>query len=219
MPASILVLAGISDPDGPRCQNHSDLWDARPMPTRKTRPLAWLKRYLPKPMLLLMECSPDVPLHARTATGRANWCGWPPSQAVVPAPQVLFATAILCLASSWYFAAVIAPAGLGLSAPSVQQGLFPEWFGCREILHRRDPSTPRSHATDRTGCLRTSADGVRCAAEPASLRLSRLLCICLLPDRACALRSRAICRVFCRCLPHGHLHAFVAAGAAVQQSR
>jgi len=59
-------------------------------------------------------------------------------------PQALFATAILCLASSWYFAAVIAPAGLGLSAPSVQQGLFPEWFGCREILHRRDPYRPEA---------------------------------------------------------------------------
>jgi hypothetical protein len=54
-------------------------------------------------------------------------------------PQLLFVTAVLCLLSSWYFAAVIAPAGLGLSAPSVQQGLFPEWFGCREILHHRDP--------------------------------------------------------------------------------
>ncbi|MGD0929230.1 MAG: glycosyltransferase 87 family protein [Candidatus Korobacteraceae bacterium] len=54
-------------------------------------------------------------------------------------PQLLFATAVLGLLSSWYFAAVIAPAGLGLSAPSVQQGLFPEWFGCREILHHRNP--------------------------------------------------------------------------------
>ncbi len=54
-------------------------------------------------------------------------------------PQLFFVTAVLCLLSSWYFAVAIAPAGLGLSAPSVQQGLFPEWFGCREILHHRDP--------------------------------------------------------------------------------
>ena len=114
------------------------------MPTRKTRPLAWLKRYLPKPMLLLMECSPDVPLHARTATGRANWCGWPPSQAVVPAPASAFCNSdsvsgvvvVLCSGNR--------SAGLGLSAPSVQQGLFPEWFGCREILHRRDPYRPEA---------------------------------------------------------------------------
>lgn len=59
-------------------------------------------------------------------------------------PQVLFVTALLCLLSSWYFAVVIAPAGLGLSAPSVQQGLFPEWFGCREILHHRDPYRPEA---------------------------------------------------------------------------
>ncbi len=60
-------------------------------------------------------------------------------------PQLLFVTAVLCLLSSWYFAVAIAPAGLGRGAPSVQQGLFPEWFGCREILHHRDPY--RSEAT------------------------------------------------------------------------
>jgi len=59
-------------------------------------------------------------------------------------PRLLFATAVLCLLSSWYFAAVIAPVALGLSAPSVQQGLFPEWFGCREILHHRDPYRPEA---------------------------------------------------------------------------
>jgi hypothetical protein len=48
--------------------------------------------------------------------------------------------AVVCLLSSCYFAFVIAPAGLGASAPTVQQGLCPEWFGSREILLRgRDP--------------------------------------------------------------------------------
>jgi len=59
-------------------------------------------------------------------------------------PQLLFVTAVLCLLSSWYFAVAIAPAGLGANAPSVQQGLFPEWFGCREILHHRDPYRPEA---------------------------------------------------------------------------
>lgn len=45
----------------------------------------------------------------------------------------------MCLLSAWYFARVIAPAALGASAPSVQQGLMPEWIGCRAILHRRNP--------------------------------------------------------------------------------
>ena len=47
--------------------------------------------------------------------------------------------AVLCLLSSWYFALAIAPAGLGSSAPTVQQGLLPGWLGCREILHARNP--------------------------------------------------------------------------------
>jgi hypothetical protein len=48
--------------------------------------------------------------------------------------------AILCLLSSWYFAAVVASAGLGTSAPTVRQGLFPEWYGSRQILlHSSDP--------------------------------------------------------------------------------
>ncbi|MGA2687428.1 MAG: hypothetical protein ABSE85_05090, partial [Candidatus Korobacteraceae bacterium] len=61
-----------------------------------------------------------------------------------PRPQLLFVTAVLCLLSSWYFAVAIAPAGLGRGAPSVQQGLFPEWFGCREILHHHDPYRPEA---------------------------------------------------------------------------
>ncbi len=55
-------------------------------------------------------------------------------------PSVWLALAIVCLVSSWYFAAVIAPRGLGVDAPGVQQGLFPEWYGSRQIvLHGRDP--------------------------------------------------------------------------------
>jgi Glycosyltransferase family 87 len=50
------------------------------------------------------------------------------------------ALAIVCLLSSWYFAVMIAPAGLKANAPTVQQGVFPEWFGSRQILlHGRDP--------------------------------------------------------------------------------
>ncbi len=50
------------------------------------------------------------------------------------------AIAIVCLLSSWYFALTVAPAGLQANAPTVQQGLFPEWFGSRQILlHGRDP--------------------------------------------------------------------------------
>ena len=47
--------------------------------------------------------------------------------------------AVVCLLSCWYFALTIAPAGLGVSAPTVQQGLMPGWLGCREILHARNP--------------------------------------------------------------------------------
>lgn len=53
---------------------------------------------------------------------------------------VWLAIAFVCLVSSWYFAAVIAPAGLGANAPTVKQGLFPEWYGSREmLLQSRDP--------------------------------------------------------------------------------
>ena len=50
------------------------------------------------------------------------------------------AIAMVCLLSSAYFARVIAPQGLGANAPTVQQGLFPEWYGSRELLlHDHDP--------------------------------------------------------------------------------
>jgi len=53
--------------------------------------------------------------------------------------------AIVCLLSSWYFAVIIAPAGLGPSAPNVRQGLFPEWYGSRQILLRGgDPYAPET---------------------------------------------------------------------------
>ncbi|MGA2905704.1 MAG: glycosyltransferase family 87 protein, partial [Candidatus Korobacteraceae bacterium] len=68
--------------------------------------------------------------------------GSTPLQLSHPRQFLWFGAALLCLLSSWYFAGVIAPAGLGPSAPSVQQGLFPEWYGCREILHGRDPYRP-----------------------------------------------------------------------------
>jgi len=51
----------------------------------------------------------------------------------------MLAGAVLCLFSAWYFALVIAPSALNTSSPTVQQGLLPEWLGCREILHGRDP--------------------------------------------------------------------------------
>ena len=54
--------------------------------------------------------------------------------------QALWLTgAALGLMTAWYFASVIAPAGLGAHAPTVEQGLFPEWLGCSEILHGRNP--------------------------------------------------------------------------------
>jgi hypothetical protein len=34
---------------------------------------------------------------------------------------------------------MIVPAALGEKAATVQQGLFPEWLGAREVLHRRNP--------------------------------------------------------------------------------
>ncbi len=50
---------------------------------------------------------------------------------------------LICLVSSYYFALVIAPSGLGARAPTVQQGLYPEWIGCREILlFRHSPYRP-----------------------------------------------------------------------------
>lgn len=50
--------------------------------------------------------------------------------------------AVLCLWSGCYFAWTIAPAALGTRAPTVEQGLFPEWFGTREVLHGRNPYRP-----------------------------------------------------------------------------
>ncbi len=54
----------------------------------------------------------------------------------------LLAGALLCLSSAWYFSLVIAPSGLGANAPTVRQGLLPEWLGCREILRHRNPYEP-----------------------------------------------------------------------------
>jgi hypothetical protein len=52
------------------------------------------------------------------------------------------ALAVVCLLGGLYFALIVAPAGLGPAAPTVAKGLMPEWIGCREILHRRDPYRP-----------------------------------------------------------------------------
>jgi hypothetical protein len=49
------------------------------------------------------------------------------------------AISVLCLLSGCYFALVIAPVALGEKAPTVQQGLFPEWLGVREILEGHSP--------------------------------------------------------------------------------
>jgi hypothetical protein len=56
--------------------------------------------------------------------------------------RLLLAGAVLSLLAAWYFALIIAPPALGASAPTVQQGLLPEWIGCREILHGRNPYRP-----------------------------------------------------------------------------
>ena len=48
--------------------------------------------------------------------------------------------AVICLLASCHFAFFIASAGLGTSAPTAQKGLFPEWYGSRQILlSGRDP--------------------------------------------------------------------------------
>ncbi len=50
---------------------------------------------------------------------------------------------LTCLASSYYFAFVIAPSALAAGAPTVRLGLYPEWIGCREILlARQSPYRP-----------------------------------------------------------------------------
>jgi hypothetical protein len=58
-----------------------------------------------------------------------------------------FVVAVLCLLSAYYFTWKIVPAALGERAPTVQQGLFPEWLGAREVLHGRSPY--RREVTDR----------------------------------------------------------------------
>lgn len=71
----------------------------------------------------------------------------------------LFA-ALLCLASGYYFTWNLVPTALGASAPTVQQGLLPEWIGAREVLHRRNPY--RKDVTDR---IQTSIYGTTSSAE------------------------------------------------------
>jgi len=82
----------------------------------------------------VVQCAPAVPVRAtRNDSLRAQRA------------SVWLAIAIVCLLSSWYFAAVIAPVALGSNAPTVWRGLFPEWFGTREILLQgRDPYSPQS---------------------------------------------------------------------------
>jgi len=74
----------------------------------------------------------------------------------------LLALAALALVSSWYFATVIAPAGLGSHAPTVEQGLYPEWLGCGEILEGRSPYrgevTQQIAVTLRTGTTAASLE-------------------------------------------------------------
>ena len=50
--------------------------------------------------------------------------------------------ATLALVAGGYFAAIVAPSGLGGASPSVERGLLPEWVGCREILLRHNPYGP-----------------------------------------------------------------------------
>ena len=56
---------------------------------------------------------------------------------------LLLAAMLSGILSGCYFAVAIVPANLGPSAPTVQQGLLPEWIGTREILlHRGNPYRP-----------------------------------------------------------------------------
>jgi hypothetical protein len=51
--------------------------------------------------------------------------------------------AVISLLSTWYFAVAIASVGLGPNKPSVEPGLYPEWYGSRQVLfHGRDPYGP-----------------------------------------------------------------------------
>jgi hypothetical protein len=83
-------------------------------------------------------------LNARTGTGRAHSRRGRSSQALAPP-----AATALCNRSPVPVVIVVLCRGdrsgrPGPNAPSVQQGLFPEWFGCREILHHRDPYRPEA---------------------------------------------------------------------------
>ena len=52
---------------------------------------------------------------------------------------VSLSVVVICLFSSWYFAFFVASAELGTSAPTTLKGLFPEWYGSRQILLGQDP--------------------------------------------------------------------------------
>ena len=70
------------------------------------------------------------------------------------------AIAMVCLLSSAYFALVIAPQGLGANAPTVQQGLFPEWYGSRELLFKgHDPYSPETTRHIRTAVYASASGG------------------------------------------------------------
>jgi hypothetical protein len=50
--------------------------------------------------------------------------------------------AVLCLLSACYFSWRIALVALGVRAPTVQQGLYPEWLGAQEVSAGRSPYRP-----------------------------------------------------------------------------
>lgn len=65
------------------------------------------------------------------------------AQSVLRSTFCRLAPLLIWAASSYYFALVIAPSALGAGAPTVRQGLYPEWIGCREILlARQSPYRP-----------------------------------------------------------------------------
>src|SRR5215831_9132421 len=83
-----------------------------------------------------------MPLEHRSIARVMRLVPNPPRWSWIGRPVLLLTAAALALLAGWYFAMVIAPAGLGEAAPAVERGLLPEWVGCREILLRHDPYRP-----------------------------------------------------------------------------
>src|SRR5689334_24441507 len=83
-----------------------------------------------------------MPLKSPSLVTNLRFAHGPTHRSWVRQQLPLLAAAAFSLLAGWYFATVIAPAGLGEAAPAVERGLLPEWVGCREILLGHDPYRP-----------------------------------------------------------------------------